>query len=364
MILPFTEKEASTFKKEGGSSRPKRVEEKMKRCAVEILAGLLLLCPFLQAQGKPISSVVNLSGGVSVSTFRETGTESGTDTSKKIEDAVLEISVSRKGADFDLSLGSLLLPTVLNSTKQENKGNFGLNRNGDRFGLLWGYLELKPAGKLNLKVGVLPTNVGYELAESYKNFNITYGLVWNSQPFIYRGVRATYTFGKSLQIYGEYDRGKELNGNDRDHAFGIGAAGAIGELYYTVNYFDYGNYKNLFDFTLSTECKKVKLGFNGDYQWLDRDKNKAGYGLAFYVVPDLGRISLPVRVEYVKDINQSGIYGFNDRGTYSFTVTPTYKLSEHTTVRAEYSYVKSNYSKAFNGSDHKEILSFQFSYAF
>ena len=334
----------------------------MKRLAVVILTAFLSLSS-LPSKGTELKILpgLNVSGGISVSGFRETETEEGTDSDLKIEDAVFEIN----GKDiFDVAVGSLLLPTVLNSTNQENKGNFGLNRNGDRFGLLWGYLELKPAEKLNLKVGVLPTNVGYELAESYKNFNITYGLVWNSQPFIYRGVRATYTFGESLQIYGEYDRGKELNGNDRDHAFGIGAAGAIGAFYYTVNYFDYGNYKNLFDFTLSTECKKVKLGFNGDYQWLDRDKNKAGYGLAFYVVPNLGRISLPVRVEYVKDINQSGIYGFNDRGTYSFTVTPTYKLSEHTTVRAEYSYVKSNYSKAFNGSDHKEILSFQFSYAF
>ncbi len=336
----------------------------MKRRAVKILTGLLVLFSSLSVSAKTLSAGVEVSGGVSISVFEENRTEEGTRTDKKIEDAVLEISKSGKKTGFDLSLGSLLLPTVLNSTKQQNKGNFGLNRNGDKFGLLWGYLEIKPSENFSIKAGVLPTNVGYELPESYKNFNIIYGMVWNSQPFIYRGVRATYTFNQSLQIYGEYDRGKELNGNSKDHALGAGAAGAIKGFYYTINYFDYGNYKNLFDFTLSTECRNVKLGLNGDYQWLDRDGSKAGYGLAVYIVPEIGKISLPIRFEYVKDRNNSGIYGFNDEETYSFTVTPTYKLSEHTTVRAEYSYVKSNYSEAFNGSDHKEILSFQFSYTF
>ncbi len=338
----------------------------MKRYAATILTVLLLLSsiPSEGAELKVDLPQLKLSGGLSVSSFRETKTDRGTESSLKLEDALFEIEGGDTSGGFDIAIGSLLLPTVLSSADEENKGNFGLNRSDDKFGLLWGYVKVNPVKNLEIDGGVLPTNVGYELAESYKNFNITYGLVWNSQPFIYRGVRVTYTFSESFQVYGEYDRGKELNGNTDDHAFGVGAAGALKGFYYTVNYFDYGNFKNLFDLTLSTECRNIKLGLNGDYQWLDKDGSKAGYGLAVYIVPEFGKISLPIRTEYVRDKNNSGIYGFKDKGTYSFTVTPTYKLSEHTTVRAEYSYVKSNYSEAFNGSDHKETLSFQLSYTF
>ena len=337
----------------------------MKRRLTLILTGLLLLCPSASGAEVDLQGVkLKISGGLSFSGFRETKTEEGTESSLKLEDAVFELK-GKEGYDgFDVAVGSLQLPTLLNSAKEENKGNFGLNRSDDRFGLLWGYVELNPTKSLEVEGGILPTNVGYELAESYRNFNITYGLVWNNQPFIYRGVRATYTFGEALQVYGEYDRGKELNGSSTDHAFGLGVAGVLNGFYYTVNYFDYGNYKNLLDFTLSTECKNVKLGLNGDYQWLDGDRDKSGFGIAAYLIPEFGNFSLPLRLEYVKDRNKSGIYGFNGRGTYSFSLTPTYKLSKHSTVRTEFSYVKSNYDRAFNGSDHKEILSFQFSLTF
>ena len=329
----------------------------MKRRANLILTGLSLLFSS-HAAGAPAPFGIKVSGGISVSAFRETKSEKGTQTKLKLEDTVLEIKGNRNSAGFDIALGTLLLPTVLSSVDQKNKGNFGLNRENDRAGLLWGAVNLKPAENLKLEAGILPTNVGYELAESYRNFNITYGLVWNSQPFIYRGVRATYTFNESFQVYGEYDRGKELNGSSRNHALALGISGALSSFYYTFSYFDYGNYKNIFDFSLSTSCKNLKMGINGDYQWLDGKGNRKGYGVAIYIVPEFKEFSLPIRVEMVKDTNSSSIYGFSEK-TYSFTLTPTYNLSSNTTIRVEYSLVKSENGSAFNGSDHKETFSFQ-----
>ena len=327
----------------------------MKRRANLILAGFSLLFYSQAAARTPVLSLpgIDVSGGISVSVFRETKSEGKTKTALKVEDTVLEIKGERDSRGFDFAIGTLLLPTVLSSVEQGN----------DRTGFLWGEVNFKPAENLKIEAGVLPTNIGYELAESYRNFNITYGLVWDSQPFIYRGIRATYTFNESFQVYGEYDRGKELNGSSRNHAFASGISGALSSFYYTLSYFDYGNYKNLFDFSLFTSCKNLKMGINGDYQWLDGKGNRKGYGVAIYIVPEFKKFSLPIRVEMVKDSNSSGIYGFSEK-TYSFTLTPTCKLSNNTTIRAEYSLVKSGNSSAFNGSGHKETLSFQLSFTF
>ena len=310
---------------------------------------------------------LQLNGGLSTTEFVESKAEKDESSSNdlKLTDAVLELSTKDGYGGIDVAIGSLLTPTVLNSVEAKNQGNFGLNRDDhDKFGLLWGYVSASPFKNLEIDAGILPTNVGYELAPTYQNPNITFGLVWNSQPFIYKGIRATYNLNENIKIYGEYDKGNELNGNSKNHAFAVGSIGSIKDINYTVTYFDYGNYKNLVDFTLGYTYKNVQLGINGDYQWLDSNSSKKGYGIALYVIPQFGKFSIPIRTEYVKDKDDSGIYGFNNKGTYSFTLTPTYKLSEHTTIRAEYSYVKSNDDNAFNGSDHKGIASLQLSFTF
>ncbi|ADY72690.1 hypothetical protein Dester_0030 [Desulfurobacterium thermolithotrophum DSM 11699] len=309
---------------------------------------------------------IKLSGGISATGFNESKANAdGSSTNDiKLTDAVIELSGGDDFGGFDIAVGSLVTPTVIGSVDAENQGNFGLNRNNDKFGILWSYVSVTPIKGLQIDAGVLPTNVGYELAATYLNPNTTFGLVWNSQPFIYKGVRATYTVTDDVQVYAEYDRGSELNGYSKDHAFAVGSIGSIKDINYTFTYFDYGNYKNLVDFTLGYKYGNVQFGVNGDYQWLDSDSSKKGYGIALYVIPEFDKVSLPVRVEYVKNKNGSRIYGFKDKGTYSFTVTPTYKFSDHTFVRAEYSYVKSNDKTAFNGSSHKGVASLQFAFTF
>lgn len=304
---------------------------------------------------------IKLSGGISNTGFNESKAEDdGSSTNDiKLTDAVIDLSGGDDSGGFDIAIGSIVEPTVIGSVNNNNAAIIG-----DEYGILWGYVSATPVKGLEIDAGVLPTNVGYELAATYLNLNITYGLVWNSQPFIYKGARVTYSVTDDIQIYGEYDRGDELNGDNKNHAFAVGSIGSIGDVNYTFTYFDYGNYKNLVDFTLGYKYRNVKFAVNADYQWLDEDSSKKGYGIAFYVIPEFDKFSLPLRVEYVKDKDNSEIYGFNDKSTYSVTVTPTYKLSDHTVVRAEYSYVKSNDNDAFNGSDHKGIASIQLAYTF
>jgi hypothetical protein len=267
----------------------------MVRHALTILAGIpLMAVAESDAAGIKIDIPnIKLSGGISATVLEVEGNSIN---DIKLTDAMIELSCGNDFGGFDIAVGSVVGQTVIGSVNNDNTAVVG-----DKYGILWGYVSATPVSGLEIDVGVLPTNVGYELAATYLNPNITYGLVWNSQPFIYKGVRATYSVTDDIQIYGEYDRGNELNGYSKDHAFAVGSIGSIGDVNYTFTYFDYENYKSLVDFTLSYKCRNVQFAVNGDYQWLNEDSSKKGYGIAFYVIPEFDRFSLPIRVEYVKD---------------------------------------------------------------
>ncbi len=297
------------------------------------------------------SASFKISGGVSVSGFYETAAKGNGESGAGIQltDLLIELSDENKYGAFDIAVGSIVAPTVIGSV-----GNVNFATVGNGFGLLWANVSIKPVSNLSVEAGILPTNVGYELANTFQNSNITYGLVWNSQPFIYKGVRVTYNAEK-FSFYGEYDRGVELNGNANDHAWAIGSFGTLRSLNYSVTYFDYGNFKDLLDLTVGFSLESVDIGLSGDYQWLDSDKNLSGFGVAFYLVSKIKAFSFPLRLEYVKDRNNSAIYGFN-KGALSVTITPTYKISDNLIFRVEYSFVNTQ-EKLFNGSKNKSTVS-------
>ena len=256
----------------------------------------------------------------------------------KITDAVVEIDGKYGCFGISGALGSLLTPTLLSSVKEELKGDFGI-RKDDRFGLLWGSLSLEPREDFEVEAGVLTTMVGQELPLTTENNNLLFGLVWNAQPFIYKGVRGYAKKGDYL-AYGEFDFGVGLNGSSKDRALGFGLLKNRGKLQFGVNYFDYRDFKNLIDLSVGKSWQRLSVAANIDYQWLDRDPSKRGLGGALYIVPKITEnLSIPVRLEAVKDFKNSGIYGFN-KTTYSFTLSPTYKLGRHTLLRGEFAVVK------------------------
>jgi hypothetical protein len=120
---------------------------------------------------------------------------------------------------------------------------------------------------------VLTTNIGYELATSFTNPNITYGAVWSAQPFIYPGARITYALG-DIKFYAEASKDKGYsNGSTSLPTSGAYAVGSLGTLYginYAISYYDYTAYKNLVDIVLSKSINdNLDVGINFDYQWLD-----------------------------------------------------------------------------------------------
>lgn len=211
---------------------------------------------------------------------------------------------------------------------------------GDQFGFQYGYLTIKPIENITLDAGVLTTNVGYEVANTYANPNITVGKVWGGQPVYYGGARLTYSFTEDLNVFAE------VNDDGKSGAWSVGSIGKLNNIEYVASYYDKNDPSepDIVDIILSTSLmENLDVAVNGDYQI---GKNDNGYGVAFYIIPKAGNISLPIRLESFDD-NGSGAYG--NKG-YDIAITPTYKFKSGY-LRAEAFYYNYDNPEGISGSD-------------
>ncbi|WP_028951154.1 outer membrane beta-barrel protein [Sulfurihydrogenibium subterraneum] len=297
-----------------------------------------------------LNSDIEFSGGLTTGYFYSNNTGSSNHDNFKVSNFIISLSSQPKdgGIGFNTMFGSILLPTLYDGGITDNKAI--LNKN---FGVLAGYLTYLPFENLSVDVGLLTTNIGYEIATSFSNPNITYGSVFYAEPFIYPGIRITYSY-KDFKFYGEVNKDKGyLDGSTSLPTSGAYAVGTLGTLYginYALSYYDYTAYKNLINLVLSKSLNQnLDVALNMDYQWLDntakqQGHDKYGYGIAFYIIPKMENISFPIRIEYIKDGSkgkESGIYN-NVASGYSFTITPTFKPSKNTYIRIETSYFKTD----------------------
>ncbi|RUM56865.1 MAG: hypothetical protein DSY60_06035 [Persephonella sp.] len=246
---------------------------------------------------------------------------------------------------------------------------------GNRFGVHYAYISIRPIDNLTIDAGKLATNVGYELAHTFENPNVFYGMVWYAQPFLYNGVRITYEFMDNLSLYFEYNQDTlTISNTTARDAFAVGVLGNLMNVDFAISYYDYSNLKNLVDIVLSTKLGSLDVALNFDYQWMDDTlkndfKNQgatsiddSAYGIALYLTPNLTEtLSVPIRLEYVNDgkitnnagVNKDdGLYGISGDSAYSITITPTYKPTKNSFVRAEFGYIKmDNITDLFKNGD-------------
>ena len=252
---------------------------------------------------------------------------------------LVNLQGSQKGnfdVGFDIAVGGLAQPTLWNGgmspPQSFNYTTYAMDNPAT--GLVWSYITLKPAPVLSIDVGLLPTNVGYEVANTYSNPNITLGTVWFAQPVIYPAVRATVNAG-GIDLYAEYNQ--EFGGDN----IALGSLGQIGPLGYAVSYYDYKDNKNLLDLVGSFSLGMIDLGVNFDYQWLDDRGTTRGYayGVALYLIPNLGDIKVPLRLEYFDEGDTQIYSGTSAKNGSSITITPTYKPTKNSFVRGEVAYM-------------------------
>jgi hypothetical protein len=337
----------------------------MKKLA--ILSGAIFSVAIVNAgQITVANNDIKIDGALTTGYFTSNNTGSSNHDSFKVSNFILGLSSDAKdgGIGFNVGFGTVLLPTVYDGGLVDNKAI--INKS---FGPIYAVLSYKPISSLTLDVGLLTTNIGYELATSFTNPNITYGAVWSAQSFIYPGARITYALG-DIKFYAEASKDKGYsNGSTSLQTSGAYAVGSLGTLYgvnYAISYYDYTAYKNLIDIIFSKSINdNLDVGINFDYQWLDNtvkrsEHDSKGYGVAGYIIPKIGNFSLPVRIEYVDGGSkgkESGIYGFIDNSNnqvniskaWTVTTTPTFRPTKNTYIRAEVSYVNSN-EKIFKNS--------------
>lgn len=264
------------------------------------------------------------------------------------------------------------------------------------FGVDYAYVSIRPLDNLTIDAGVLPTNIGYELYHTYENKNIFFGMVWYGQPVTYAGARITYEAMDNLSLYVEYNQDSgDPFGNGAityDEAFAVGVLGKLMNIDYAISYYDYAGYKNLVDVVLSTSFGTLDVALNFDYQWMDDNTKKylknqgatsiddSAYGIALYLTPNLTEtLSVPIRLEYVNDgksvnnagnVIDEGLYGISGDSAYSITITPTYKPTKNSFIRAELGYVKMDKNTTLfqNGNgkpeDHRYVYGVEAGYMF
>jgi len=313
-----------------------------------------------------VSQPLELYGGFSAGYFYTTN-EGDKDSRDKfqITNAIIGLT-GEVGKDiklgFDLAVGGSLWATLFDGG-QGDLAYVNGNELKEGVGILWGYATLKPHPVVSVDAGVLTTNVGYELADTYSNPNITFGAIWNAQPFIYPGVRVTVSPLENVNLYAEYNQ--ESNSDN----FAVGALGELNDISFGLTYYDYRAYKNLIDVVLSYSIGMLDLGLNADYQWLDDSAKTPGqddsaYGIALYLTPTFGRLSVPVRLEYF-DEGTSGIYFDGADKGYTATATPTFKPTENSFIRAEVAYVSTDKKVFKNGTkDNKTTFAVELGFTF
>ena len=221
-----------------------------------------------------------------------------------------------------------------------------------------GYIKYVPSDSFNVMLGKLPTLIGDEYTFSFQNMNIQRGLLWGQEPAVSRGVQANYTSGSvavSVSLNDGYYSNKydTVSGAltytlDSSNIFVASASGHTGSKsdessFATSPYLNNGQIYNLIythttgPWTIQPYLQYNRVPALPSLGLSTTDSSTTGAAvLASYKVND--NVSLPVRLEYIKESGSAPIPYGTDSKAWSLTVTPTYQYKIFF-ARAELSYV-------------------------
>jgi hypothetical protein len=221
-----------------------------------------------------------------------------------------------------------------------------------------GYIKFVPSDTFNVMVGKLPTLIGDEYTFSFENMNIQRGLLWGQEPAVSRGIQANYTTGPlalSLSFNDGYYSNKydTVSGAatytlDSANIFVLSGSGHTGSKsdessFATPTFLNNGQiYNFIYTHTAGPWTIQPYIQYNRvpalpSLGLSTSDSSTFGAALlASYKVND--NVSLPVRLEYIRESGSAPILYGPDSKAWSLTVTPTYQYKIFF-ARAELSYV-------------------------
>ncbi|MBN1628110.1 MAG: outer membrane beta-barrel protein [Deltaproteobacteria bacterium] len=309
-----------------------------------VISGLAFAEGVPQIDNKTLQSAlstVKVSGGASAGYFYASNTGEDAD-----DDAFLlsnfMVEASSTGEDIPIgfagAFGETSTPSVL-----------GTPVNNDDFKIEYASLSLKPVKEMEIEMGLLQPNSGFENTYTFNNNNVILGAVASQQPYNAYGARGGYKAG-GISLWGGYykQRLDEEEYNSPAYAWEAGISGSIADNDFSIyNYHIYGQ-RNLLGAVIERSMDNIDLAFNVDYWTWDSDVNErygseSSIGAAFYICPSFGSFSIPLRLEYI-DQDKSGIY-IESSGTkqiYAATVSPTWHYNDNAYVRAESAYTQAD----------------------
>ena len=269
-----------------------------------------------------------------------------------ISNALVNISKPDGLVRFTIVAGAYAFPTVGETTAKTTQSG----ANTDLYSALpIAYLEFDPNSSVSIKVGKLPTMIGYESAFTYQNIDIQRSILWGMQPVVSRGIRFTYTKGiftgnielndgfyseNKLAVEGSFSLAPNQNSSI---SFNFIYPDKSTKPNPTANPANKQEYELTGSYTLS----KFTFAFDSMYVNVPTDTSAGttsnhAFGIAGYATYNINDAwSLNARAEYDQE-GSSGtdIMGFNLLGAhaYSITITPEYKYKQFF-IRPEVSYV-------------------------
>lgn len=317
---------------------------------------------------------LTLEGGISAGYFYPTNSVSNSD-KFILSDLLFRIVSSSKNSPISLnvSIGDTNTPTVFDIPENyypEIKAHNGT--------IIFNF-------PVRLELGLLEPVEGFESTHTFENPNILTGAVASIEPYNAYGIRGTYSFNNFEIYYGFY--GKRLDETEycyedfcRGDSWEIGVSGNINNVEFLISYYDLSHFYNILGINISKDFGKLELASHIVYAFWDKTakdyirKNfnsqldKSALGLAFYIIPKFNKFELPLRLEYISQ-GKSQIFSdsLDANNIYSFSITPTYKATDKSYLRAEITYTKSN--KTFenkNGDlkDSRTYLAVELGYLF
>jgi len=231
------------------------------------------------------------------------------------------------------------------------------------------------------------------------NPNITRGILFTGHPVAFAGARATIDAG-AAKVYIGYNNGGglrqggavDLDGNgvkdvklDVNDAVEFGIMGQAGDVKFGLHTYNEAKGRDIYALCLKGTVGNTSVGIEVDYTTLDDeaenmfgtggDADTSAWGIALNANPNMGEVALPIRIEYVDngnsatgDTHGSGVYLIGGGSSWSFTITPTYKPSANTFIRAEFAYIKTDEDffakKSGDATNTRSIGSVEFGFLF
>lgn len=297
-------------------------------------------------------SGLEITGGISGGYFH--ASNPGKDTSKDeflLSNFLMEISSDKKErpVDFIAGLGETSTPSLFDAPEV----------NSD-YDIEYASLSLKPVSDLTFETGLLMPNAGYEDTYTFNNRNIVTGALASQQPYNAYGARVTYSVSGMDLLAGYYksrldDQEYCTDGRCPDDSWELGLGWSVSGFDFNVYNYHLNDMKNLTGVVIERTIQNIYFALNMDYWRWDSSMStyytrRSSMGAAFYVSPSFGKISIPLRLEYI-DQGGSRIYtdNTNARHIYTATITPTYHFSDNSYVRIEGAYIGAD--RAFQNKD-------------